>query len=223
MSPTAVLFDFDGVIADSENYHVAAWQRTLIRMGWELSDEAASAALEMDDRDFAAELFARRGLEDADVDGWVRKKQDLTLEMIRLHPRIYPGVAELLRGLKKGRVKAAVVSTTWRENVETFLKAAGLADLVGVIVGKEDVKALKPAPDGYLAALKKLKVAASKAVVVEDSPRGLAAAEAAGVARVAVGHRRGPGDWTGDARFLADFESLDETLEALGLSERKAP
>jgi len=222
MPPTAVLFDFDGVIADSENYHVAAWQRTLVRMGWELSDEAASKALQMDDREFASELFARRGLADADVDGWVRWKQDLTVEMIRLHPRVYPGVPELLRALK-GRAKVAVVSTTWRENVETFLKAAGLAEFVAAVVGKEDVKALKPAPDGYATALKKLKAAASKAVVVEDSPRGLAAAEAAGVARVAVGHRRGPGDWTGDARFLAGFESLDETLEALGLSERKAP
>lgn len=223
MPPTAVLFDFDGVIADSENYHVAAWQRTLVRMGWELSDEAAAVAVQMDDREFAAELFARRGLAEADVDGWVRKKQELTVEMIRLHPRVYPGVPELLHALK-GRAKVAVVSTTWRENVEAFLQAAGLADAVAAVVAKEDVKALKPAPDGYLKALKKLKAAASKAVVVEDSPRGLAAAEAAGVvARVAVGHRRGPGDWTGDARFLAGFESLDETLEALGLSERKAP
>ena len=221
MPPTAVLFDFDGVIADSENYHVAAWQRTLVRMGWELSDEAASKALEMDDREFAAELFARRGLAEADVDGWVRKKQDLTVEMIRLHPRIYPGVSELLHALK-GRVKVAVVSTTWRENVEAFLKAAGLAEAVAAVVAKEDVKALKPASESYLKALKKLKVAASKAVAVEDSPRGLAAAEAAGVARVAVGHRRGPGDWTGDACFIAGFESLEESLEALGLSERKA-
>lgn len=222
MPPTAVLFDFDGVIADSENYHVAAWQRTLVRMGWELSDEAASKALEMDDREFAAELFARRGLAEADVDGWVRKKQELTVEMIGLHPRIYPGVPELLHALK-GRVKVAVVSTTWRENVEAFLKVAGLADAVAVVVAKEDVEALKPASEGYLKALRKLKVAASKAVAVEDSPGGLAAAEAAGVARVAVGHRRAPGDWSGDARFIAGFESLEESLEALGLSERKAP
>ena len=50
MHPRAVLFDFDGVIADTENVHIVAWQRTLDRMGWELTDEAAAVAAEVDDR-----------------------------------------------------------------------------------------------------------------------------------------------------------------------------
>ncbi|WP_165250249.1 HAD family hydrolase [Paludisphaera soli] len=220
MAPTAVLLDFDGVIADAENYHVAAWQRTLIAMGWELTDEAASPAAEMDDRPFAAELFARRGLDEADVDGWVRKKQELTVRLIRLHPRTYPGVAELLHALE-GRARVAVVSTTWRENVDAFLEAAGLAEAVELIVAKEDAAAPKPAPDAYLVALERLGVAADRAIAVEDSPRGLEAARAAGLARLAVGHRRERGEWVGDARFVTSFEDLDEVLGQLGLPDRK--
>lgn len=220
MPPIAVLFDFDGVIADTENYHVAAWQRTLIRMGWELADEAAAPSAEMDDRAFAAELFAARGLDEADVEGWVRKKQDLTVQMIRLHPRIYLGVAELFRALS-GRARLAVVSTTWRENVEAFLDAAGLADAVELIVAKEDQAAPKPAPDAYLLALERLGVAPADAIAVEHSPEGLAAASAAGLPRLAVGHRREHGDWIGEARFVPSFEDLAEVLEQLGFSERK--
>jgi len=219
MSPTAVLFDFDGVIADSENYHVVAWQRTLVRMGWELSDQAAAPAAEMDDHAFAVELFARRGLEEADVDAWARAKQELTVRMIQLHPRIYPGVSELLHALS-GRARVAVVSTTWRENVEAFLDAAGLASLVKSIVGKDDVESPSPAPDAHRLAVKRLKAAVGRTVAVSGSPRGLAAAESAGVSRLAVGHRREHGDWVGEARFVPSFESLPDVLAQLGFSDR---
>jgi beta-phosphoglucomutase len=46
----AVLFDFDGVIADTDNHHIAAWQRTLAAMGWQVVDEVAARAAEIDDR-----------------------------------------------------------------------------------------------------------------------------------------------------------------------------
>ena len=75
MPPRAVLFDFDGVIADTENVHVAAWQRTLARIGWELADEAAARAAEIDDRFFLQELFGRRKIEGADLDGWIRRAE----------------------------------------------------------------------------------------------------------------------------------------------------
>src|SRR5712672_3171918 len=120
MPPRAVLFDFDGVIADTENHHIAAWQRTLLALGWEISDEEASRSAEVDDREFLRDLFAARGVEGADVEGWTRKKQRLTVALLRDSPRIYPGVIELIGNLR-GRVRLAIVSGTWRENVEAVL------------------------------------------------------------------------------------------------------
>ena len=70
MTNRAVLFDFDGVIADTENVHVAAWQRTFGLMGWIESDEVCARAAEIDDRAFVREVFARRKIE-GDVEGWV--------------------------------------------------------------------------------------------------------------------------------------------------------
>jgi beta-phosphoglucomutase len=212
----ALLFDFDGVMADTENIHVAAWQRTFADLGWEVADEVCARAVAEDDRAFLASIFAERKVEGGDVAGWVRRKQELTLAMLNDSPRLYPGVAELVRTVR-GRLRLAVVSGTWRANVETVLGASGLADAFELIVGKEDVKAVKPAPECYRLALKRLKLSSSQAVALEDSPAGLAAARGAGVRTLAVGHRLPPGEWTGAADYIADLAQTAKVLEILGL------
>src|SRR4051812_31493956 len=105
----AVLFDFDGVMADTENIHVAAWQRTFADLGWEVADEACAGSAEEDDRAFLARIFAEREVEGGNVGGWVLRKQELTRAMLRDSPRLYPGVSPLIRKLR-GRVRLAVVT-----------------------------------------------------------------------------------------------------------------
>jgi HAD superfamily hydrolase (TIGR01509 family) len=205
------------VLADTENVHVAAWQRTLARMGWELTDEAAARAAEIDDRYFLQELFGRRNLEGGDLDGWIRLKQELAETMLADAPRLYPGVVELVESLRKKDVRLAVVTTTWRRNVEVVLGASGLAGAFDVIVAKEDVAAVKPSPDAYDQALRRLKITARKAVALEDSPTGLASARAAGIEVVAVGHRRRQGDWSSGHRYVANLVSTEEVLKVIGL------
>lgn len=216
LPPRALLFDFDGVIADTENLHVAAWQRTLADLGWEVSDDVCARAAEEDDRVFLSRLFADRAIEEGDVEGWVRRKQGLTLAMLGDSPRVYPGVVELVRSVR-GRLRLAVVTTTWRANVEAVLGASGLADAFELIVGKEDVEEVKPTPDGYRMALKRLRVAATRAVALEDSPSGIAAAQAAGLRVLAVGHRRPHGEWTGPAMYVPDLSRTARVLEILGM------
>jgi HAD superfamily hydrolase (TIGR01509 family) len=218
MPTRAVLFDFDGVIADTENVHVAAWQRTFGLMGWLETDETCSRAAEIDDRTFCAEVFDRRKLEGGDVEGWSRRKQELTARMLADAPRVYRGVAELVEALQ-GRVRLAVVTTTWRANVEAVLEASGLADVFEVMITKEDVKAPKPDPECYRLAVARLKLPAIEVVALEDSPGGLAAARGAGVRVVAVGHRRPRGEWVGDAAVVADFADRSRVLDCLGLGE----
>jgi beta-phosphoglucomutase len=217
MPTRAVLFDFDGVIADTENVHVAAWQRTFGLMGWLETDETCSRAAEIDDRAFCAEVFDRRKLDGGDVEGWSRRKQELTARMLADAPPVYRGVAELV-GQLKGRSRLAVVTTTWRANVEAVLKASGLADAFEFLITKEDVKALKPDPEGYRLAVARLELPANEVVALEDSPGGLAAARGAGVRVVAIGHRRPKAEWVGDAEFVADFADRSRVLESLGLS-----
>lgn len=217
MTTRALLLDFDGVLADTENVHVAAWQRTFDALGWVVPDEVCARSAEIDDRAFLAEVFESRKIEGGDVEGWVRRKQELTVALLFASPRLYPG-ADALIGRVRDRLRLAVVSTTWRANIEAVLEAAGLLDAFAVVVAKEDVRSVKPDPECYQLALARLKVRPGQAVAIEDSPSGLAAARGAGVRAIAVGHRRPLGDWVGDAEFLPDLGRTEEILGRLGLS-----
>jgi HAD superfamily hydrolase (TIGR01509 family) len=216
MALKAVLLDFDGVIADTENHHIAAWQRTLMALGWQVSDEIAARSAEVDDRDFIRELFVAQGISDGDVEGWVRKKQELTVSLFRDSPRLYPGVRELVEKLA-GRVRLAVVSGTWRENIEVVLAAPGLLGHFELVVGKEDVAATKPDPEAYLFALRRLGIGHDAAVAIEDSPSGLAAARKARIRCIAIGHRREFGPWVGDNVYCTGLEPVSGLLPHLGL------
>ena len=213
----AVLFDFDGVIAETENHHVAAWQRTLGAMGWQVPDEIAARAAEVNDREFLSDLFTLRGVPVDQVDEWVRRKQVLTVNCCRPRRASIRGWSSWSETLR-GKVRLAVVSGTWRENIQAVLEAAGLADAFETIVGKEDVTARKPAPEAYQLALKRLRLSARSAVALEDSPTGMASARAAGLRVIAVGHRRPFGDWVGDAAYISGFEPAEGLLEHLKLS-----
>jgi HAD superfamily hydrolase (TIGR01509 family) len=213
----AVLFDFDGVIADTENQHIAAWQRTLGIMGWLVPDEIAAQSAEVEDREFLRKLFADRGLPVDKVEDWVRRKQALTVQLLRDSPRLYPGVVELVRALE-GKIPLAIVSDTWRENIQAVLESAGLTAAFETIVAKEDVTRAKSDPQSYLLALKRLRRSPRSVVAIEDSPSGLDAARAAGIPRIiAVGHRRPFGDWAYGATYISGFEPVEGLLKHLGL------
>jgi HAD superfamily hydrolase (TIGR01509 family) len=216
MALKAILLDFDGVIAETENHHIAAWQRTLSVMGWQVADEVAARSAEIDDREFLTELFAQREVVSDKIDDWVRRKQVLTASMLENSPWLYPGVVELVRKLHD-RVRLAVVSGTCRQNIQTVLEATGLADAFETIVGKEDVTLQKPDPEAYELALRRLRLSAKSSVAIEDCPTGLASARAAGLRVIAVGHRRMFGDWVGDATYVSGFEPVGGLLRHLGL------
>lgn len=217
MPPRAVLFDFDGVLADTENIHVAAWQRTFADLGWVVPDEVCARAVEVDDGRFLSEVFAGRKVEGGDIEGWVRRKQRLTVAMLADAPRLYPGAAELVHRLS-GRVRLGIVSTTWRENLDVVLAASGLTDAFEVLVGKEDVAAVKPDPKGYVLALERLRLPAQAVVALEDSASGLQAARGAGLRALAVGHRQPRGDWVGPSYYVADLTEASDLVGLLGLA-----
>ncbi len=214
----AVVFDFDGVIADTANIHVAAWERTFAVMGWKVPTEVCARAGSEDDRTFLDDVFSSQGIEGGDREGWVRKKQDLTRTMLNFAPRIYPGVAALLRELHSRSIPVGIVTGTWQENVATTLESGGLAPYVKTCVTKEVVTSPKPDPEGYLLACKRLKVEPAHALAVEDSLNGVEAATKAGMKVLALGHRQPQGDWTLGAPFVSDLRDPKAILQHLGLT-----
>jgi beta-phosphoglucomutase len=146
----------------------------------------------------------------------VRRKQELTVALLADSPRIYAGVAELV-GLLRGRALLGVVSGTWRDNITTVLAASGLLEAFDAIVGKDDVRAVKPDPECYRLALAKLGVHAAEAIALEDSSSGLRAARGAGLRTIAVGHRLPAGEWVGTSPFLDDLSRPHHVVELLEL------
>ncbi len=218
MPTRAVLFRFDGVLADTENVHVAAWQRTFRVMGWNESDETCARAAEIDDRAFVLEVFARRKIEGGDAGGWASRKQSLTIQLLRDRPHLQPGVADLVHSLREAGIALAVVTESQRANVEAVLAASGLIDAFDVLVTGNDLKSPKLDLEAYRLAITRLKVAPGEAVAIEDSASGLVNAQKAGLRVVAVVAAQPAGDWTtGDAAWLPNLTDQPSVLAAIGV------
>jgi beta-phosphoglucomutase len=178
-TPQAILFDFDGVLADTEPLHCACWAEALAPQGISLDWQTyRDHCVGLSDPDLVAFVAARAGRE-ADFDKlWAAypRKQELFRSRALADPPISREVVTLLESLSA--YKLALVTSTSRVELEPLLRHAGILDLFDTLVCGEDVTRHKPEPEPYLLAAQRLGV--TRALVVEDSPAGLASARAAG-------------------------------------------
>jgi beta-phosphoglucomutase len=176
----AVLFDFDGVLVDSEPVHLDCWLRALAPLGihiyWETYCEEF---IGIDDREMLATVCGRADPPVAFEDAWATYPLKKRLFEVRMHGTgiITDDVRTLIAQLRN-RMKVAVVTSSAQSEVEPVLRSAGLLEELHTVVYGGDVERLKPAPDPYLLAAERLGV--KRALVVEDSRAGLEAGRAAG-------------------------------------------
>jgi beta-phosphoglucomutase len=191
--PRAIIFDFDGVIADDEPLHLAAFQRALAADGITITREQYYARyLGFDDRQAILEAFrdAGRTPSAARLREVLAAKAEQFLALVRAGAPIFPGVPAFVRHAA-ARVPLAIASGALRHEIELILAQAGLAECFSAIVSAEDVRAGKPSPEGFLLALERLReraagLAPDGCLVIEDSQPGLEAARRAGMRSVAV-------------------------------------
>ena len=168
----ALLFDFDGVLADTERIHHLSWSTVLKPYGIQFSwDDYVKQCVGVADP-----IVAQR-LELPDAAAAVARKQDLFRSTLVDHPPFLEETLALVRELTQNH-RLGVVSSSYRREVEPPLIRAGIRDLFEIVVCGNDVERLKPAPDPYLLAAMKLGV--SRPLVIEDSDSGVAAGQAAG-------------------------------------------
>ncbi len=175
----AVLFDFDGVLADSEPVHFACWAEIVgpfgILLDWETYRQYCVG---MSDRQLVEFLGGRANPPMAPERLWDRcgQKQARFLERMLAQPGISSEAVDLIKSLSGYLL--AVVSSSDRSEVVPILRQAGIEGCFGAVVCAEDVARHKPAPDGYLLAARLLGI--QRALVVEDSEAGVASGRAAG-------------------------------------------
>lgn len=192
MGAFATLFDFDGVLVDSEPVHLAAFNDVLGERGIAISDaEYMARYVSFDDAGVFRAALADAGQtvdEDA-VRSLVLAKSPRFLARFGESFREYPGARELVRR-RATRGPVGIVSGARGDEIAFALERMGLRDAVSFVVSADDVAAGKPDPAPYVAGrAAAAKVSAFEGVVaIEDSPGGIASARAAGVRCVAVSH-----------------------------------
>jgi HAD superfamily hydrolase (TIGR01509 family) len=182
----ALVFDFDGLILDTETAVFESWRRTWEHHGHELPLDRWHQAIGTDGSGFDPhrELEARvgRNFAEDELHGPRRAIRD---EILGAKGPM-PGIAELLDSAAERGLGRAVASSSPREWVEPHLERLGLIAHFDTVVTRDDVTHAKPRPDLYLEAVARLDVAAHLALAFEDSPNGVDAAKAAGLHCVAV-------------------------------------
>ena len=182
----AVLWDMDGTLLDSAEYHWVCWRDVLANEGFELT------------RERFAESFGRRN--DATLRGYFGDdfplseveriggiKEARYRQLVRTQGiELLPGVGQLLERLKLGGWRQALASSGSLENIETVLEALKISGYFDAIVSAKDVHTGKPDPEVFLVAAQRVRTAYPRCVVIEDAPAGLEAARRAGMRTVGV-------------------------------------
>ena len=191
----AVIFDFDGVIVDTEPLHYAAFQRLLEPLGLGFSwAEYVETYMGFDDRDAFIEANKKSGsvLSALELKSFIDSKADIFQEIIRNGISAYPGVIELVRSIHTSQTPLAICSGALRSDIGPILETLGISDCFDIIVTAEDVAKSKPDPECYRLALirlntcRKLNLLPDHVFAIEDTPAGIAAAKGAGLRVIAV-------------------------------------
>lgn len=191
MQPQALIFDFDGTLADTMPLHWIAWERMLERHRFHFTRERHYALGGVPSRDIIAMLNREQGLSLDPIA--VSKEKEVAY--LALLDRVKPidTILDIARE-HRGKLPMAVASGGSRSVIETLLHHLQIRDLFQAVVTNEDVVRQKPAPDIFLEAARRLGVAPPACRAFEDTELGLAAIRAAGMEAVDVRQVIGAGN-----------------------------
>ena len=231
----AIVFDFDGVLADTEPLHLEAFRQALAPDDVTIDrDEYYARYLGRDDLTVIGVVAEDRGLRltDREVLNRVAEKTRIFEHLLDAGSPLMPGAAACL-GEWCSLVPIAIASGALRSEIERVIGSAGLASAVEAIVAAGETPRGKPAPDPFRRAVELLEanrlaraggldqresapISASRTVAVEDSPAGVASAKAAGLVTVALTTSRDAADLAGADLVVAGLAALSlEALDAL--------
>ena len=191
----AVIFDFDGVITDSEILHLRAFNQSLAQYGIEITkNDYYTTYLGFNDTD-CYKLLIEKGLlkmDEQQINTLMIQKKKIFEQLAKAEGKMIEGVRDFLNMLEQNNIPMAICSGSLLTEVVMVLEDARLRHLFKVIVSGEQVKKGKPDPEGFLLSLQRLNenrenpITANQCVVIEDSHWGLEAAKAAGMHTIAV-------------------------------------
>ena len=182
---TAIMFDLDGVIIDTEPLHARTKRMAFDQYGITAPDDFYAEFIGRSDEDMVkgvVEQFGPPSLEWRDV---LARKHELFTEMAS-EIELIPGAPKFIATARNHFDKLALVTSATRRNQQYAMRRFGLESSFDVIVTAEDIVRTKPDPEPYLTAVSRLGLPAETCLVIEDSTHGVVSANAAGCAVVAI-------------------------------------
>jgi len=182
----AILFDFDGLILDTETPIFSAWQQIYAEFACSLTVADYASCLGSSYHAFNPFHDLQRKSGQVIVEAEIQARLSDIYNALIAQNDALPGIRELLAAAPRLGIRTAVASSSTRNWIETHLTRLGLLSSFEIIRTRDDVERVKPEPDLFLAALEGLGLEADQAIVLEDSPNGILAARRAGIFAVAV-------------------------------------
>lgn len=210
---SAIVFDFDGVLADSEPLHLKAYQHIFEPHGIHIDRKTyCDRYLGYDDEGSIRQMVADNGLMlgDEEIEVLLREKARVFEKLVSNGDVLYRGAAGCARRLG-AEWPLGIASGALRHEIELMLRGARLLDAFRFIVSAGDTDRTKPAPDPYLRAAELHGVPAPQCVAVEDSHWGLQSARDAGMRTIAIAHTYPHDSLTAD-RVIDSLEELTVDL-----------
>jgi beta-phosphoglucomutase len=209
----AVIFDLDGVLTDTAEYHYRGWKRLADEMGWPFDREQNEQLRGVSRMDSLDLILGDRELPEAEkVELASRKNRYYVESLEQVTPDdLLPGARELVRACRQAGLRLAIGSSS--RNARTVLDKLGITGSFDAISDGNAVERAKPAPDLFLHAAGELNVDARRCAVIEDAESGVEAALAAGMLAVGIG----PAERVGTAHLRYDTVAdvrLEELLAA---------
>jgi beta-phosphoglucomutase len=205
---SAIVFDFDGVLANSEPMHLRAYQAVLAEIGITVErDEYYANYLGFDDIGALKAMGAAHGQNwnDRQIKALVERKTVVFDEMLMSADVLYPNATACVERLA-ARLPLGIASGALRHEIEAVLRSSGLDRHIRFIVASGDTPSSKPAPDPYALAAQLHGMAPSACVAIEDSRWGIESAKAAGLRCVGITH-------TYPARELGAADAIIDSLD----------
>jgi beta-phosphoglucomutase len=186
-STQGVIFDLDGVLTDTAEYHYRSWQRLADEVGLPFSREENEKLRGVPRRESLLHIIGDRHFSEDQIQEMMARKNHFYEEFIQtISPQnLLPGALDLLQELRQKQIKIAIGSAS--KNARTVVERLGIMEYIDAIADGYSVEHSKPAPDLFLYAAQQLGLPPASCVVVEDAASGIDAALAAGMIAVGLG------------------------------------
>ena len=213
-----VIFDMDGVLADTGPIHFESWVKMASEINVEFTREFFEETFGQQSVTITRKLLGNK-VDDEELVKRAYLKEHYYREMVKDKLEPLPGVIELIRNLKDKKFKLAVGSSGPPENVELLLNSLQVKKYFEIIITADDVSNSKPAPDVFLIAAKRLQINPKNCIVIEDAPVGIEAAIRAGMKSIAITTTHDKNDLTSADLIVNDlsFISIEDILKLLSL------